>query len=176
MVERCRTPELVIEPEHFALKIQHIVLSVKATAFTLSAVRISDVLTEVLKGVQASHVKMEGDFVNTILSILLLEGIGRQLDPALDLFKSALPILRQVGGRMGTKEAIAAVPGNDLGAMLKVCFQASRQLSCGISTGPRSLDPDPNQIWLYLEARQFAASVKVDWDTWIKYDRLTPNV
>jgi aarF domain-containing kinase len=144
MVERCRTPELVIEPEHFALKIQHIVLSVKATAFTLSAVRISDVLTEVLKGVQASHVKMEGDFVNTILSILLLEGIGRQLDPALDLFKSALPILRQVGGRMGTKEAIAAVPGNDLGAMLKVCFQASRQLSCGISTGPRSLDPDPN--------------------------------
>lgn len=147
MVERCRTPELVIEPEHFALKIQHIVLSVKATAFTLSAVRISDVLTEVLKGVQASHVKMEGDFVNTILSILLLEGIGRQLDPALDLFKSALPILRQVGGRMGTKEAIAAVPGNDLGAMLKVCFSTfhvPRAAPLGFSSPPCK-PPQPSQ-------------------------------
>lgn len=119
MVERCRTPELVIEPETFALKIQHIVLSVKSTTFTLKAIRISDILTEVLKSVQQSHVKMEGDFINTVLSILLLEGIGRQLDPELDLFKSALPILRQVGGRMGTKD-ITGMPGHDLGAMIKV--------------------------------------------------------
>jgi predicted unusual protein kinase regulating ubiquinone biosynthesis (AarF/ABC1/UbiB family) len=119
MVERCRTPELVIEPETFALKIQHIVLSVKSTTFTLKAIRISDILTEVLKSVQQSHVKMEGDFINTVLSILLLEGIGRQLDPELDLFKSALPILRQVGGRLGTKD-ITGMPGHDLGAMIKV--------------------------------------------------------
>lgn len=64
---------------------------------------------------------MEGDFVNTVLSILLLEGIGRQLDPDLDLFKSALPILRQLGRQMGTREAIEHVKGRDLGAMLKVC-------------------------------------------------------
>lgn len=138
MVERCRTPELVIEPEHFALKIQHIVLSVQRKTFTLSAIRISDILTQVLQSVQAQHVKMEGDFINTILSILLLEGIGRQLDPQLDLFKSALPILRQVGGRMGTKEAMAGVPANDLGAMLKV--RAAAPPPC-VSLIP-SLDPD----------------------------------
>ena len=60
--------------------------------------------------------KMEGDFVNTVISILLLEGIGRQLDPGLDLFASALPILRQLGGQMATRE----LPSSNLGALLKV--------------------------------------------------------
>lgn len=126
MVERCRTPELVIEPETFALKIQHLVLSVKSKTFSLAQIKISDILTEVLSAVRLSHVKMEGDFVNTVLSILLLEGIGRQLDPNMDLLKSALPILRQLGRQMGSKEAIQHVQGKDIGAMLKVRGAALR--------------------------------------------------
>jgi aarF domain-containing kinase len=67
---------------------------------------------------------MEGDFVNTVLSILLLEGIGRQLDPNMDLFKSALPILRQLGRQMGgtvsAREAFEEAKKADLGAMLKI--------------------------------------------------------
>ena len=92
MVERCRTPELAIDTETFALKMQHIVLNVKRKTFSLGQIKISDILTDVLKAVRQHHVKMEGDFINTVISILLLEGIGRQLDPGLDLFKSALPI------------------------------------------------------------------------------------
>ncbi len=69
---------------------------------------------------------MEGDFVNTVISILLLEGIGRQLDPNMDLFKSALPILRQLGRQMGTRQAIASVPSGNIWAMAKVsCFSFS---------------------------------------------------
>ena len=122
MVQRCKTPDLVLEPETFALKIQHLVLSVKSKTFSLARIRISDILGEVLAAVRVNHVKMEGDFVNTILSILLLEGIGRRLDPELDIFQSALPILRKVGRRnMGAaKEAVEGVKGKDLGAMLKV--------------------------------------------------------
>lgn len=118
MAARCRTPQLVIDKEVFALKIQHLALSVKSKTFSLGQIRISDVLHEVLKAVQQHHVKMEGDFVNTIVSILLLEGIGRQLDPNLDLFKSALPILRKLGRQMTP----SSVPHNahDLGSMLKV--------------------------------------------------------
>ena len=37
--------------------------------------------------VRQHHVRLEGD---SIISILLLEGIGRQLDPMIDLLKSAL--------------------------------------------------------------------------------------
>ena len=120
MVEQCRTPPLVIDPETFALKMQHIVLGVKRKTFSLGQIRISDILTEVLKAVRQHHVKMEGDFINTVISILLLEGIGRQLDPNLDLFKSALPILRQLGKQMTIQESVVCLPSKNLGALLKV--------------------------------------------------------
>lgn len=126
MVERCRTPEFAIDEETFALKMQHLVLSVKSKTFSLARIKISDILTDVLTAVRQHHVKMEGDFVNTVISILLLEGIGRQLDPNMDLFKSALPILRQLGRQMGTRQAIASVPSGNIWAMAKVsCFSFS---------------------------------------------------
>ncbi|KAI9837151.1 MAG: hypothetical protein M1837_003112, partial [Sclerophora amabilis] len=101
MVERCRQPDAVIDQEIFALKMQHLVLSVKSRTFALGNVKIGDILNNVLTMVRQHHVRMEGDFVNVVISILLLEGIGRNLDPDLDLFKSALPILRQLGAQSG---------------------------------------------------------------------------
>ncbi|WVQ72324.1 hypothetical protein IAR50_001874 [Cryptococcus sp. DSM 104548] len=149
MIERCRTPEFAIDEETFALKMQHIVLSVKSKTFSLAKIKLSDVLTDVLKAVRQHHVKMEGDFVNTVISILLLEGIGRQLDPEMDLFKSALPILRQLGKQMGTREAISATPTGNILAMIK--------------------------LWVWVEARQVAGEVST-LDQWMKYDRLTPSI
>lgn len=86
MVERCRQPDAVIDPEVFALRMQHLVLGVKSRTFALGNIKIGDVLNEVLSMVRAHHVRLEGDFVNVVLSILLLEGIGRSLDPNMDLF------------------------------------------------------------------------------------------
>ncbi|KAJ6621168.1 protein kinase [Mycena sp. CBHHK59/15] len=151
MVERCRSPELAIETETFALKMQHLVLSVKRKTFSLGQIKISDILTDVLKNVRLHHVKMEGDFINTVISILLLEGIGRQLDPGLDLFKSALPILRQLGGQMAASATIESErqTGN-LGAMLK--------------------------FWVWLEARQLISAAIVNADDIVKYGWLLPGV
>lgn len=87
MVQRCRQPDAVIDEEVFALKMQHLVLGVKSKTFALGNMKIGDVLNEVLSMVRGHHVRMEGDFVNVVISILLLEGIGRSLDPNLDLFK-----------------------------------------------------------------------------------------
>lgn len=131
MIERCRSPELVIDADGFSSRIQHLVDSVKNKTFTLSQIKISDVLTEVLNAVRQHHVRIESDFVNTVISvralqssnaatwlswlqILLLEGIGRRLDPDLDLFKAAVPVLRQVGaqaGREGFKRGDTSVQG-----------------------------------------------------------------
>lgn len=97
MVERCRQPTAVLDPEIFALKMQHLVLGVKSQTFALGKIKIGDVLNTVLSMVREHHVRMEGDFVNVVLSILLLEGIGRQLNPNMDLFKSAIPFLRSAG-------------------------------------------------------------------------------
>ena len=122
MIARSRSPDLAIDPETFALKMQHLVLSIKRRTFSLGQIKISDLLSEVLRNVRVHHVKMEGDFVNTVISILLLEGIGRRLDPGLDLFASALPILRQLGGQMavGGETTMMDLPSGNLGALLKV--------------------------------------------------------
>ncbi|KAF8913103.1 hypothetical protein CPB84DRAFT_1760349 [Gymnopilus junonius] len=151
MVERSRSPELAIDTETFALKMQHLVLSVKRKTFSLGQIKISDLLTEVLKNVRVHHVKMEGDFINTVISILLLEGIGRQLDPGLDLFASALPILRTLGGQMATRESMTRdLPSSNLGALLK--------------------------FWVWLEARSFISSAIINADDLVKYDLLCPSI
>jgi aarF domain-containing kinase len=120
MVERCRTPNLVVDKENFALKMQQIVLSVKRKTFSLGKIKISDILTDVLQAVRQHHVKMEGDFINTVISVLLIEGIGRQLDPNLELFKSALPLLRQLGRQMTTQEDMASWSDGRFTSLLKV--------------------------------------------------------
>lgn len=138
MVERCRAPELVIDEETFALKMQKLVLGVKSQTFSLAKIKIADVLSQVLTNVREHHVKMEADFVNTVISILLLEGIGRQLDPEMDLFKSALPILRQLGKQVGTDQLVQAGSKMDvksLASMAKVRFR-SPSVSFPWSVGP----------------------------------------
>ncbi|KAL1876346.1 hypothetical protein VTK73DRAFT_9525 [Phialemonium thermophilum] len=101
MCERCRQPDAVLDEEVFALKMQHLVLGVKSRTLALGNVRIGDILQDVLGMVRQHHVRLEGDFVNVVISILLLEGIGRSLDPNLDLLSSALPILRQLSAQSG---------------------------------------------------------------------------
>lgn len=115
MMDRCRQPDAVIDKELFALKMQHLVLGVKSRTFALGSVNIGDILNQVLGMVRHHHVRLEGDFVNVVISIFLLEGIGRTLDPNLDLFKSALPILRQLGAKGGA----SMFGANDL-ALIKV--------------------------------------------------------
>ncbi|GAA6008953.1 hypothetical protein JCM11491_003845 [Sporobolomyces phaffii] len=153
MVERCRAPELVRDEEGFALRMQHLVLSVKSQTFSLAKIRIADVLSQVLNNVREHHVKMEADFVNTVISILLLEGIGRQLDPEMDLFKSALPILRKLGKQVSTDQVMSQAGKMDvksLGSMFK--------------------------IWVWIEARQFASLAVSDVDEDIRYDNLMPSI
>ncbi|KAK3401771.1 hypothetical protein B0T20DRAFT_402559 [Sordaria brevicollis] len=101
MCERCRQPDVVLDKEVFALKMQHLVLGVKNKTLALGNIKIGDILENVLNMVRQHHVRLEGDFVNVVISILLLEGIGRSLDPDVDLLSSSLPILRQLGAQGG---------------------------------------------------------------------------
>ncbi|KAI6780973.1 ABC1 family protein-like protein [Emericellopsis cladophorae] len=103
MCERCRQPDAVLDKEVFALKMQHLVLNVKSHTLALGNVKIGDILQQVLSMVRNHHVRLEGDFVNVVISILLLEGIGRNLNPDVDLLSSSVPILRQLGAQSGSE-------------------------------------------------------------------------
>lgn len=105
MCERCRQPEAVLDKDVFALKMQHLVLAVKSRTLALANVKVGDILQQVLTMVRAHHVRLEGDFVNVVISILLLEGIGRSLNPDVDLLSSSLPILRQLSAQTGAELA-----------------------------------------------------------------------
>ncbi|KAJ5143059.1 uncharacterized protein N7515_001846 [Penicillium bovifimosum] len=146
MVERCRTPEEVIDPEVFALKMQRLVLNIKSRTFALGSVKIGDILSEVLTMVRGHHVRFEGDFVNVVISCLLLEGIGRSLNPDLDLFKSALPILRQLGSGSSVLESV------------------------------RSGDYSMLWVWVGLEARGMLQASIESVEHCVKYDQLSPNI
>ncbi|KAL1963284.1 hypothetical protein VTN77DRAFT_8507 [Rasamsonia byssochlamydoides] len=146
MVERCRQPDVVIDPEVFALKMQHLVLGVKSRTFALGNIKIGDVLSQVLQMVREHHVRLEGDFVNVVISILLLEGIGRNLDPKLDLFKSALPILRQLGSGATFLKSV------------------------------RQGDTSMLRVWVGLEARTFLQASVESVEMCVKYDMLSPNI
>lgn len=87
MIERSRTPETALDPEIFELKAQRLVHNIKARTFALGNVKVGDLLSQMLGMVRVHHVRMESDFITIVLSILLLEGIGRTLDPGMDLFK-----------------------------------------------------------------------------------------
>jgi len=86
MIERSKTPETAINIEIFKYKVEKLVDQVRKRTFTLGSISIGDILEQMLSMVRLHHVRMEGDFVTVIVAILLLEGIGRQLDPDLDLF------------------------------------------------------------------------------------------
>ncbi len=67
--------------------------------------RIGDILQQVLAMVRRHHVRLEGDFVNVVISILLLEGIGRSLSPDVDLLSASLPVLRQLSAQSAAEMA-----------------------------------------------------------------------
>ncbi|CAN6613054.1 hypothetical protein TRVA0_005S02014 [Trichomonascus vanleenenianus] len=146
MIERSRTPDTALEPEIFALKVERLVHNIKKRTFALGSVRLGDLLWRVLGMVRQHHVRMEGDFITVVLSIMLLEGIGRQLDPDLDLFKSSLPILRQ----LGPQEKSEFLSGRDRMSMAKV--------------------------WIAIEVRQFITASIQDIHNLVRYDRLCPNL
>ncbi|SCU93610.1 LAFA_0F17304g1_1 [Lachancea sp. 'fantastica'] len=146
MIERSRTPETAVDKDLFAFKVERLVKKVKKRTFTLGTVSIGDLLDQMLSMVRGHHVRMEGDFVSVVVAILLLEGIGRQLDPDLDLFASSLPILREFGMK---REGRSILQDVDTLSMWK--------------------------IWLGLEVRQFMnLSVKQMHDL-VKTDQLCPN-
>ncbi|KAL0074045.1 hypothetical protein F4703DRAFT_1893736 [Phycomyces blakesleeanus] len=144
MIERCRSPELVINSDIFALRMQNLIIGLKQNTFKLGAVRIGGLLNETMNMVRSHHVKLEGDFVNVIVSIMLLEGIGRQLDPGLDLFKMALPVLREYS--------------------IKDHGQATIEGMKDVKQSPFS--PHWIKVWIFLELRNWLGENKRD-EEWL---------
>ena len=66
---------------------------VATSKFELRSVKVGAILTEVLSTTRRHGVPVEPAFTNLITAIVVVEGLGRQLYPALDLFRCAAPFM-----------------------------------------------------------------------------------
>lgn len=83
-------------PEELKRHIERIVKRVNQEGFRMKTFAIGDVIVEVLDLVRKNHVQLEANFTNLIVGLTILEGLGRQLDPDMDLFHIMSPFLREM--------------------------------------------------------------------------------
>lgn len=99
MVERARFERCSSIPggkEKFASGVQDIVSEFhdrKKRGLTLGCVRIGALLAKVLDLCRVYKVEIDPAMSSIVISMMVLEGLGRSLDPDLNLIKSAMPFL-----------------------------------------------------------------------------------
>ncbi|KAJ2157813.1 hypothetical protein GGF46_004234 [Coemansia sp. RSA 552] len=147
MIERCLTPDKVIAPDIFILRMQDIIWRVRRVSLQLSKLTFGEIFDPVMRAVRIHHVRLAPDFINIIMAMFVLEGIGRRLDPDSDVLRAALPMLRK-WLREDAKNELVLQQQEE---------QQRRRGSLFSSTSLNLL-----KVWLYIEFREYIARIR-DW-------------
>ncbi|TMW55168.1 hypothetical protein Poli38472_013930 [Pythium oligandrum] len=81
--------------ESFCKGMDRIVTNALSWRLKLQNVQVGALLREVMELCCNHQVKLEGKYASIVISIAVLEGVGRKLDPDLDVLSVALPIIVQ---------------------------------------------------------------------------------
>ena len=98
MIERSRSPpETVRQPDEFCQKVGKLVkTTVTGKSLIFGGLEFGAVITQLLSIACQHRVRLETDFVSVACALIVLEGVGKQLDPTRNLLWEAEPyILRQ---------------------------------------------------------------------------------
>jgi len=88
-------PSLVLDGAGFVSGVERLISSARGAGINLGGIRIGDIFSALL-GLALSHrVKLETCFVKVATSIIVIEGVARQLKPATDLMLAARPLLAE---------------------------------------------------------------------------------
>ncbi|KAI8847538.1 hypothetical protein BC829DRAFT_418292 [Chytridium lagenaria] len=98
MVSRSRDPSTCSDLEGFEKDMEKLMDKVRGQTLRLSRFTFSAILNSVFDMVRKYRVRLEGDFANVGIAVMLVEGIGRRLDPMVDLLAEAGPVLRKMSG------------------------------------------------------------------------------
>lgn len=96
MIERTDPELLDSTPEEqikFIKGIKEVISEVSAVSFTLEKVRFGDVLQKVLNLVYSYKIPIDPNFSTLVLSLVVAEGVLRQLDGNLDIFGQSMPYI-----------------------------------------------------------------------------------
>jgi aarF domain-containing kinase len=98
MIQRSRSPpETVYRPDEFCRKVAKLVDStVTSKSLLFGALEFGAVISQLLNIACQHRVRLETDFVSVACALIVLEGVGKQLDPRRNLLWEAEPyILKQ---------------------------------------------------------------------------------
>ncbi|KFO30121.1 Putative aarF domain-containing protein kinase 2 [Fukomys damarensis] len=79
--------------EGFKVEMAALVTQARRDSITLEKLQVSSLLSSVFKLLMTHKVKLESNFASVVFAIMVLEGLGRSLDPKLDILEAARPFL-----------------------------------------------------------------------------------
>lgn len=83
----------VIDEDAFANEIEKIVREVHHQGLMLQKISVSSLMQKVLQLCYRHQVKLESRFASVVIAMGVVEGLGRQLDPELDILQVAAPYI-----------------------------------------------------------------------------------
>ncbi|KAJ3124959.1 hypothetical protein HK100_011043 [Physocladia obscura] len=83
----------VLDFNGFSNKMSVLLTRIRDSSLKLSTVSFSWILRQVFSMVRTHHVRLEGDFANVGVAVMLVEGVGRQLDPGVDLLEEVRDVV-----------------------------------------------------------------------------------
>jgi len=81
--------------DSFVNEMASLVHDLRSNKLKLSTVDVGDLLLRVFRTLRDHRVKLDANFASVILAIMILEGLGRSLDPNMDLVWKATPYILQ---------------------------------------------------------------------------------
>uniref|UniRef100_H0ZN35 AarF domain containing kinase 2 n=1 Tax=Taeniopygia guttata TaxID=59729 RepID=H0ZN35_TAEGU len=79
--------------ERFKADMAELVTKARGNTIALGKLQVGNLLSSVFKLLMTHKVKLESNFASIIFAIMVLEGLGRSLDPELDILEAAKPLL-----------------------------------------------------------------------------------
>ncbi|XP_005111035.1 uncharacterized aarF domain-containing protein kinase 2 [Aplysia californica] len=77
----------------FRTEMSQVVLKGRQNLSSISKIKVAELMHEVFDVLSRHKIQLESSFATIILAIAMLEGLGRSLDPNLDLLQQARPIV-----------------------------------------------------------------------------------
>lgn len=92
MIERSRGKSCH-DPEGFAMQTEALVREVHASGLSLGRIGVAALLQKMLVLCYLHQIKLESRFASVIIAIGVLEGVGRRLDPDVNILTKAIPFV-----------------------------------------------------------------------------------
>ena len=99
MVERSRTGSC-LDLDGFSQEMNSIVSGVHESGLNFKKISVSALLSRVMYACYKYQVKLESKFISVVLAIGVLEGLGRKLNPDVDLMMTATPYIAKAAAQM----------------------------------------------------------------------------